>query len=142
VLENPGWVKTRPQNSTWQNRPLRGRPPEFDDEAWATPAGETPPWCSHVRGALPPSHRSTVRRVDVAAEPDVLASRVRRMSPTLASNPHRFQEDRSEIAQELPELGRRIRRRSDRSWLLVVGSASRSSAGVPLGEPPPPLRLW
>ena len=29
---NPGWVKTRPQNSTWQNRPLRGGPPEFDDE--------------------------------------------------------------------------------------------------------------
>jgi hypothetical protein len=36
---------------------------------------------------------------DVAAELDVLASRVRRLSPPLASNPHRFHEERSEIAK-------------------------------------------
>jgi len=36
---------------------------------------------------------------DVAAELNVLASRVRRMSPPLASNPNRFHEERSDIGQ-------------------------------------------
>ncbi len=35
---------------------------------------------------------------DVAAELDVLASRVRRMSPPLARQPERFHEERSDIA--------------------------------------------
>jgi hypothetical protein len=37
----------------------------------------------------------------------VSPSRGRRMPPPLASNPHRFHEDRSEIAQDLVELARR-----------------------------------
>ena len=37
----------------------------------------------------------------------VSPSRGRRMPPPLASNPHRFHEDRSEIAQDLVELTRR-----------------------------------
>jgi hypothetical protein len=46
---------------------------------------------------------------DVAAELDVLASRVRRMSPPLARNPHRFHEARFEIANDLVDLDRRLR---------------------------------
>ncbi len=45
---------------------------------------------------------------DVASELEVLASRVRRLSPPLASNPHRFHEDRSDIAKDLADLARRI----------------------------------
>ncbi len=45
---------------------------------------------------------------DVAAELDVLASRVRRLSPPLASNPNRFHEERSDIAKDLADLARRV----------------------------------
>ncbi len=45
---------------------------------------------------------------DVASELDVLASRVRRISPPLARNPNRFHEERSEIAHDLAELARRV----------------------------------
>ncbi len=45
---------------------------------------------------------------DVATEFDVLASRVRRMSPPLARYPDRFHEERSEIAHDLPEIARRV----------------------------------
>ena len=44
---------------------------------------------------------------DVTASLDVPASRVRRLSPPLASNPNRFHEERSEIAHDLAELARR-----------------------------------
>ena len=45
---------------------------------------------------------------DAAAELDVLASRVRRMSLPLASNPNRFHEGRSDIAKDLADLARRV----------------------------------
>ncbi len=45
---------------------------------------------------------------DAAAELDVLASRVRCMSPPLASNPNRFHEERSDIAKDLADLARRV----------------------------------
>ena len=44
----------------------------------------------------------------VAAALDVLASRVRRMSPPLAHYPERFHEERSDIAKDLAELARRV----------------------------------
>ncbi len=59
------------------------------------------------------SHRahpgqSAVTPEDVASELDVLASRVRRISPPLASNPNRFHEERSDIAKDLADLARRV----------------------------------
>ena len=42
------------------------------------------------------------------AELDVLASRVRRLSPPLASNPNRFDEERSEVAKDIADLARRV----------------------------------
>ena len=48
-----------------------------------------------------PGSRRRRRRAEVSP------SRGRRMPPPLASNPHRFHEDRSEIAQDLVELARR-----------------------------------
>ena len=45
---------------------------------------------------------------DAAAELDVLASRVRRMSPPLARHPERFHEERSDIAKDLAVLARRV----------------------------------
>jgi hypothetical protein len=57
---------------------------------------------------------------DVAAELDVLASRVRRMSPPLARNPHRFHEERSDIAHDLAELARRVTPRSRRAKAVEV----------------------
>jgi hypothetical protein len=54
---------------------------------------------------------------DVAAELDVLASRVRRMSPPLARRPERFHEERSDIAHDLAELARRVAPRTRRANL-------------------------
>jgi hypothetical protein len=45
---------------------------------------------------------------DVAAALDALASRVRRISPPLASNPHRFHEERSDIAKDISDLARSL----------------------------------
>ena len=59
--------------------------------------------------------QSAVIPEDVAAELDVLASRVRRMSPPLASNTERFHEERSVIAHDLAELARRIAPRARRT---------------------------
>jgi hypothetical protein len=73
-------------------------------------------------------------------------SRVRGMPPPLASNPHRFHEDRSEIAHDIAQVARiiaprRVRRsvaveisaeRSGRAIIasqVINGSAGRSSAG-------------
>ncbi len=56
--------------------------------------------------------QSAVTPEDVAAELDVLASRVRRMSPPLSSDPERFHAQRSVIAHDLAELARRIAPRS------------------------------
>jgi hypothetical protein len=63
----------------------------------------------------------------VAAELDVLASRVRRMSPPLASNPNRFHEERSEIAHDLADLARRIapRTKGDFSHKVEVSDSRR-----------------
>ncbi len=52
--------------------------------------------------------QSAVTPEDVAAELDVLASRVRRMSPPLARQPERFHEERSDIAKNLADLARRL----------------------------------
>jgi hypothetical protein len=45
---------------------------------------------------------------DVAAALDVLALRVRRISPPLARYPERFHEERSDIANDLVKLARRV----------------------------------
>ncbi len=45
---------------------------------------------------------------DVAAAFDVLASRVRRMSPPLARQPERFYEERSDVAKDIADLARRV----------------------------------
>jgi hypothetical protein len=57
---------------------------------------------------------------DVASALDVLASRVRRMSPPLARNPERFHEERSDIAHDLAELARRVAPRSRRAEAVDV----------------------
>jgi hypothetical protein len=58
---------------------------------------------------------------DVAAELDVLASRVRRLPPPMrAGNPDRFYEERSEIAHDLARLARRIAPRTGRSTPVEV----------------------
>ena len=51
---------------------------------------------------------------------DVLALRVRRMSPPLASDPERFHPQRSVIAHDLAELARRIAPRARRTSELEV----------------------
>jgi hypothetical protein len=58
---------------------------------------------------------------DVAAALDVFASRVRRLLPPLARNPHRFHEDKSEIARDLAELARRVAPRSKRAHAVEMG---------------------
>jgi hypothetical protein len=62
---------------------------------------------------------------DVAAELDVLASRVRRMSPPLSSDPERFHAQRSVIAHDLAELARRIAPRARRTSELEVELSER-----------------
>ena len=64
---NPGWAKTRPQNSTWQNRPLRGGPPEFDDELGLLRVGR-PRRGGPTSGAPFLLPIATVKPDDVAAE--------------------------------------------------------------------------
>ena len=53
----------------------------------------------------------------VAAALDVLASRVRRISPPLAGDPHRFHEERSDVAEAIADFARALapRRRRPRS---------------------------
>ena len=57
---------------------------------------------------------------DVATELDVLASRVRWMSPPLARYPERFHEERSEIAHDIAGLARRVAPRSRRAHAVEV----------------------
>ena len=54
---------------------------------------------------------------DVAAELDVLASRVRG-APPLPSNPERFHEERSDIAHDIAELARRVAPRTRRATAI------------------------
>jgi hypothetical protein len=61
----------------------------------------------------------------VAAELNVLASRVRRMSPPLARHPERFHEERSDIAHDLAELARRVAPRSRRATAVEVDISER-----------------
>jgi hypothetical protein len=53
---------------------------------------------------------------DIADRLDVLASRVRRLLPPSASNPHRFHEDISELAHEIAQMAKAVApgRRSSR----------------------------
>jgi len=64
--------------------------------------------------------RSAVTPEAVAAELNVLASRVRRMSPPLARHPERFHEERSDIAHDIAELARRVAPRSRRATSIEV----------------------
>jgi hypothetical protein len=66
-----------------------------------------------------------VNNEDVATELDVLASRVRRISPPLPSNPHRFHEERSDIAYDIAALARRVAPRGKRAGVEVDISAGR-----------------
>jgi hypothetical protein len=52
---------------------------------------------------------------DVAAALDVLALRVRRISPPLARYPERFHEERSDLAKDIADLARRVAPRSRRA---------------------------
>jgi hypothetical protein len=63
---------------------------------------------------------------DIADRLEVLASRVRRMLPPLASNPHRYHEDKSEIANDLVLLAGAIASRRGKRRLAVDLSAERS----------------
>ena len=72
---------------------------------------------------------------DVAASLDVLASRVRRLSPPLASNPNRFHEERSEIAKDIAELARRVSPRDrPRSGVAVDVSDIRRGRIITTGQ--------
>ncbi len=75
--------------------------------------------------ALAAPGQSAATPEDVAAELDVLASRVRRLSPPLASNPNRFHEERSDIAKDLADLVRRVSPRVGRRQPSRSTSASR-----------------
>jgi hypothetical protein len=56
----------------------------------------------------------------------VLASRVRRISPPLASNPNRFHEERSDVAQAITELARSLApRRAQVAAIKVAVTESR-----------------
>lgn len=57
---------------------------------------------------------------DVVAALAVLAPRVRRISPPLASDPERFHEERSEIAHDIADIARRIAPRARRSTAVAV----------------------
>jgi hypothetical protein len=57
-------------------------------------------------------------------------SRVRRMPPPLASNPHRFHEDRSEIAHDIAQLARIIAPRRIRRSVAVEVSTERSGRSI------------
>ena len=57
-------------------------------------------------------------------------SRVRGMPPPLASNPHRFHEDRSEIAHDIAQLARIIAPRRVRRSVAVEVSAERSGRAI------------
>jgi hypothetical protein len=52
------------------------------------------------------------------------------MPPQLASNPHRFYEDRSEIAHDIAQLARAIAPRRAERRLAVEVSAERSGRSV------------
>ena len=56
--------------------------------------------------------------------------RVRRMPPPLASNPHRFHENRSEIAHDMARLARIIAPRCVRRSVAVEVSAERSGRAI------------
>ena len=67
----------------------------------------------------------------VADELDVLASRVRRISPPLASNPNRFHEERSDIAKDLTDLARSLApRRRDAATVKVEVTDSRAGRTI------------
>jgi hypothetical protein len=57
---------------------------------------------------------------DVAAALDVLASRVRRISPPLAGDPHRFHEERSDVAEAISDLARSLAPRRARTGAIKV----------------------
>jgi hypothetical protein len=57
-------------------------------------------------------------------------SRVRRMPPPRASNPHRFHDDRSEIAHDIAQLARIIAPRRVRRSVAVEVSAERSGRAM------------
>jgi hypothetical protein len=67
---------------------------------------------------------------EIADRLEVLASRVRRMFPPLASNPHRYHEDKSELANDLTLLARAITSRRGKRRLAVEISAERSGRVV------------
>ena len=72
---------------------------------------------------------------DVAAEFDVPASRVRRISPPLASNPNRFHEERSEIAKDIADLAREVSPRNrPRSGVTVDVSDIRRGRIITTGQ--------
>jgi hypothetical protein len=104
-------------------RPCLGSSPT-DSGNVKKPAAVVPCW---VRPWLLPT---TVKPDDSRRRADVLPSRVRRMPPPLASNPHRFHEDRSEIAHDIAELARIIGPRRVRRKRRSRGSAERSGGAI------------
>ncbi len=75
------------------------------------------------------------RPEDVAAALDVLASRVRRMSPPLARYPDRFHEERSDIAKDIANLARRVSPRNrPRSGVTVDVSEIRRGRIITTGQ--------
>jgi hypothetical protein len=68
----------------------------------------------------PLSRNITVNPQAVAEQLDALASRVRRVSPPLAGDPHRFHEERSDVAQAITELARARAPRRPRSQSQAI----------------------
>ena len=78
-----------------------------------------------------PFRNIAVNSEAVAERLDVLASRVRRISPPLAGNPNRFHEERSEIAGEIAALARSLApRRVRTSAVKVTVTESRAARTV------------
>ena len=71
-----------------------------------------------------------VTPTDIADRLEVLASRVRRMLPPLATNPHRYHKEKSEIANDLALLARAVVSRRGKRRLAVDLSPERSGRVV------------
>ena len=117
--------KNTPQNSTWHNRPLRGRPPEFDDELGLLRVGRSRRGGPTSGAPFLLPLRSTAKPDDVAAEPRCPLARLADASAA-GVEPASLHEDRSEIAHEVAQMAKAIApgRRSSRISVRVSDERS------------------
>jgi hypothetical protein len=90
------------------------------------------PWVDHHRVRPRRAGASELAPVDALdrRRAEVPPSRVRGMPPPLASNPHRFHEDRSEIAHDIAQVARIIAPRRVRRSAALEVSAERSGRAI------------